>query len=88
MKKYIGAILSFTSVVMLFYIIQNQHEQIHELKSTISKVDSLQYVIDSVSNEEFISRTAYDRYEIALDKLKEENPQAAEQFEECLKNTE
>ena len=86
MKKYIGAALSLASVGMLFYIITNQREQIRVLKST--NIDSLHQVVDSLNNELFIKHTETDRYEIAIDKLRENYPQAADQFDECLKNTE
>jgi len=88
MKKYIGAALSLASIGMLFYIIFDQQHQIKTLTSTKSNVDSLHQVIDSLSSELFIKHTEVDRYEIAIEKLKEQNPQAAEEFDECLRNTE
>jgi hypothetical protein len=88
MKNYIKAILSLASIGMLFYIISNQKQQIQTLKSSVPNTDSLYQVMDSLNNELFIKHTETDRYEIALDKLREENPQAADQFDNCLKNTE
>ena len=88
MKKYVNAILNLASIGILLYILFDQKQQIAELKSARPNVDSLQQVIDSVSNEAFINHTNAERYEIALDKLMEDNPKAAEEFEECLKNTE
>jgi hypothetical protein len=88
MRKYIGTILSLTSVGMLFYIIQNQHQQIQELKSTRSNIDSTQHIVDSLHDELFIKHTEVDRYEIAIEKLRENYPQAADQFDDCLRNTE
>ena len=88
MKKYIGAILSLSSIGMLFYIIFHQQHQIKTLTSTKPNIDSLHQVIDSLDSELFIKHTEVDRYEIAIDRLREENPQAADQFDECLKNTE
>jgi hypothetical protein len=88
MKKYINAILSIASVGMLFYIIFNQKEQIQTLKSSVPNIDSIHHVVDSLHDELFIKHTEVDRYEIAIEKLREDNPQAAEQFDECLKNTE
>jgi len=86
MKKYIGAALSLASVGMLFYIITNQREQIRVLKST--NIDSLHQVVDSLNNELFIKHTETDRYEIAIDKLRENYPQASDQFDDCLKTIE
>ena len=88
MKKYIGAILSLSSIGMLFYIIFDQQHQIKILTSTKPNMDSVQYIIDSLHDENFIQHTELDRYDIAIERLKENYPQAAEQFDECLKNTE
>ena len=88
MKKHISAALSLASIGMLFYIIFNQREQITELKSTRPNIDSLHQVIDSLNNDLFIKHAEADRYEIAIDLLRENYPQAADQFDDCLKNTE
>ena len=58
------------------------------LKSSVPNIDSIHHVVDSLHDELFIKHTEVDRYEIAIEKLREDNPQAAEQFDECLKNTE
>ena len=95
MKKYIGPVLSLASVGLLFYIVYNQKGQIKELKSSlnattqkIQTVDSLHAVIDSLDNEVFIEHTKADRYEIALDRLKEEDSISAAMFEIYLHQTE
>jgi hypothetical protein len=88
MKKYIGAILSLSSIGMLFYIIFDQQHQIKTLTSTKPNMDSVQYIIDSLHDENFIQHTELDRYDIAIEKLRENYPQAADQFDECLKDTE
>jgi hypothetical protein len=88
MKKYIGAILSLSSVGMLFYIIFDQQHQIKTLKSSQPNIDSVQHITDSLGSELFIKHTELDRYEIAIERLRENYPQAAEQFDDCLKDTE
>jgi hypothetical protein len=88
MKKYIGAILSLSSVGMLFYIIFHQKQQIQILKSSRPNMDSIQHVVDSLHDELFIQSTNVTRYEIAIETLRENYPQAAEQFDDCLKDTE
>ena len=88
MKKYIGAILSLSSIGMLFYIIFDQQHQIKTLTLSKPNIDSVQHVVDSLHDENFIQHTELDRYDIAIERLKENYPQAAEQFDECLKNTE
>jgi hypothetical protein len=95
MKKYIGPVLSLASVGLLFYIIYNQKHQIQELKSSlksttqkIQTVDSLHTVIDSLNSEIFIEHTNAERYEIALDRLEEEDSLTAAIFEIYLHQTE
>jgi hypothetical protein len=88
MKKYIGAALSLASVGMLFYIIFHQKQQIQILKSSRPNMDSIQHVVDSLHDELFIQSTNVTRYEIAIETLRENYPQAAEQFDDCLKDTE
>jgi hypothetical protein len=79
MKKYIGAILSLSSIGMLFYIIFDQQYQIKTLTSSRPNMDSIQHVVDSLHDENFIQHTELDRYDIAIEKLRE-NYQM-----ECLK---
>ena len=95
MKKYIGPVLSLASVAMLFYIIFHQKEQIKELKTSVHEsaqkvqtVDSLHYVIDSLSSEVFIEHTNYERYEITLDRLRSEDSLTATIFEMYLNQSE
>jgi hypothetical protein len=88
MKKYIGAILSLSSVGMLFYIIFDQNNQIQTLKSSRPNIDSIQHVVDSLHDENFTQHIELDRYDIAIERLRENYPQAAEQFDDCLKDTE
>ena len=52
--------------------------QFHETK------DSMQQKIDSLSSEIFVEQTKAMRYEITLDWFRDENPKAAEQFENFL----
>ena len=96
MKKYIGLVLSLTSVGILFYIIYNQKEQIKQLKEnsteiqiipggdirTVNITDSLQYIVDSLHDENFNNSTIIGRYELSLEHLKESNPKAAVDFEQ------
>jgi hypothetical protein len=95
MKKYIGPVLSLASVGMLFYIIFHQKEQIKELKTSVREsaqkvqtVDSLHYVIDSLSSEVFIEHTNYKRYELTLDRLRSEDSLTASIFEIYLNQSE
>ena len=50
----------------------------------VQKIDSLQRVVDSLHDENFINLIELGRYEIALDILKERNLKAANQYEYIL----
>jgi hypothetical protein len=95
MKKYIGPVLSLTSVGMLFYIIFHQKEQIKELRTAIHQsaqkmqtIDSLIRITDSLSSEVFTEHIRADRYEITLDRLKSEDSLTATIFEMYLNQSE
>ena len=81
MKKYINAILTLSSVMVLFYIIYDQHKQINLYKS-----NGLNNTIDSLQLELFNAQTIANRYDIALDLLKEQDSAAAAKFEDVLNN--
>ena len=48
------------------------------------EIDSLQRVIDSLSSEIFVIETNYQRYEIALEILKQRDTVASQKFEDIL----
>ena len=95
MKKYIGPVLSLASVGMLFYIIYNQKHQIKELKTNLSTqsqkiqtLDSLTWVVDSLSSEVFTEHIRAERYEVTLDRLRAEDSLTAAIFEIYLNQSE
>ena len=89
MKRYIRAILSLASVGMLFYIIHDQRQQIKTLKTQHPvNVDSLHKVVDSLNDELFIWKTTVDRYDIGIERFKENHPDQAENIDEAFKNIE
>lgn len=49
-----------------------------------AKIDSLQKVVDSLSSEIFVIETNYQRYQIALDILKQRDTVASQKFEDIL----
>ena len=61
MKKYINAILSISSILVLFYIIYDQHKQI--------KAQEIQ--IDSLQGDLFQAQDALGRYELGVEHLEE-----------------
>jgi hypothetical protein len=76
MKKYINAILTLSSVLVLFYIIYDQHKQINAYKS-----NNLNKIIDSLQTELFHVQSEVGRYEITLELLSQEDTIAAEKFD-------
>jgi ABC-type transporter MlaC component len=76
--KYVKGILGISSVFMLFYIIQDQRNQIKTLKETSS------YKIDSLYDEVFNAKAEAGRYELTLEYFKEVHPKAAKQFEDYM----
>jgi len=85
MKKYISGILSVTSVVLLFWILFNQREQIKSLKE---QVKTLQTQTDSVNNENVIIQHENDVMENAMDAVIEHDSTNAEIIEEANHNFE
>lgn len=85
MKKYIGAALSLASVGMLFYIMFNQKDQIKNLKA---ETKSQKQIIDSLTNDNTIIQHENDVYEIAIDKIADEDSATAEFINEAIHNTE
>lgn len=81
MKKYINAILTLSSVLVLFYIIYDQHKQINAYKS-----NNLNKTIDSLQTELFQSQSNEGRYEITLELLSEEDTMAAKKFDRIYHN--
>jgi len=51
MKQFINPLLRTASVIMLLYIIYNQHQTIKALSTSKPNVDSLTHVCDSLQNE-------------------------------------
>jgi hypothetical protein len=79
MKKYINAILTLSSVLVLFYIIYDQHKQINKYKEMEKSMEVLQ-------TDSFQFHLIADRYSIALELLREEDSVAAAKFEKILQN--
>lgn len=69
---------------MLFVQVYFTSEAQKETAIYKSKLDSLQYVVDSLKNETFILETNVTRYEIAARTLEEENPKAGAEFQYYL----
>jgi hypothetical protein len=66
-------------LVFIFYLLS---------RGNMTPESPLQKEVDSLRNELFIQETNVQRYEIAIDMIKEEDSVLYEKFQECLKNTE
>ena len=93
MKKYINPLLRLGTAIALLGVIYMQNSEIEELKAKsqiIEKVSPLAgdvkitNQIDSLQSELFVQQTIVNRYEIALEMLKEQNKKAADEFELIL----
>jgi hypothetical protein len=93
MKKYINPILTFSSVLMLFYIIYDQKLKIETLKpkneSLIHESDSLKLRCDSIQSELFIQQIDQQRSEYIINKAEEElSAECKQQLEKIMHETE
>ena len=86
MKKYINAILTLSSVLVLFYIIYDQNKQINAYKEQIKLYDGIDQTMESIKTESFQFHLIADRYDIALELLREQDSVAAAKFERILEH--
>jgi len=86
--KWLRFFVVFLSLFSIWVVVSNVRNVSIMNKNNNSIVDSLMYLNDSLKNEVFIEHTNVDRYEIALDRLKEEDSIAAQKFEDKLFNIE
>lgn len=86
--KWLRFFVVFLSLFSIWVVISNVRNVSILSKNNQSIVDSLIYLNDSLKNELFIEHTNVDRYEIALDRLKEEDSISAQKFEDKLFNIE
>lgn len=83
--RFFIVILSLFSIWVVITNVKN----VRDIKiQNQNVVDSLHMVVDSLNNELFIQTTIVTRYEIALDRLKEDDSISAKKFEDKLSNTE
>ncbi len=86
--KWLRFFVVFLLLFSIWVVISNVRNVSILSKNNQSVVDSLIYLNDSLKNELFIEHTNVDRYEIALDRLKEEDSISAQKFEDKLFNIE
>lgn len=93
--KTVRGLVVFLSIFSIWVIISNtinvskiQKENKIVVDSLIKSTDSIRYLKDSINNDLFIQSTNVTRYEIALERLREEDSLFAKKFEDKLNNIE
>lgn len=76
--------------MFLIYHYSSSEEDVRKLQSSVKaekmNIQNLEYLIDSLNNEIFILKTNQERYEIAIEMFKSENPNAYKELEYILYN--
>jgi hypothetical protein len=88
-EKYQKAIVGTgaVSVLLICYFQQKELTKLRKENSVVisaPKIDSLQFVIDSLQTETFLLQTQNGRYELSLEHLYEVNPKAGKEFAEFM----
>lgn len=86
-------IVGALSVLTICYFQQRELTKLRTEKidniSNTQTIDSLQYLVDSLHDENFNNSVIVGRYEITMDHLKEVNPKIGKELEEWMShNTE
>ncbi len=80
MKKYIGPILSISTIGLLFYTLFDLKEQVKELPRLREEVKTLTHRADSLHDENYPCQIELSRYQTAYEIFLRRNPKAAEQY--------
>jgi len=87
MKKYIGAILSIGTLLILFYTLFDLKNQVKEIPVLQHQVDSLSAKADSLQDELFNEKVESGRHEITLDEIiKRKYPKVYEEYNKYFEN--
>ncbi len=90
LKIYILTTIILIAVLLPLYQLYKINNDLEELKLSYDavnkEIDNNQIIIDSLANEVFIFKTNQERYEVAIDIFKDENPAAHKQLEYILYN--
>jgi len=87
-KSSLRILVVVLSLILIWNIIMSSNKVVETTASTKNTIDSLIYLNDSLKYEVFIEHTVVDRYEIALEELREDDSVSAKKFEEKLSNIE
>ena len=82
--------LSFSGILFFGYRNFSSNKDLMKLQSSLKeekmKIQNLENIVDSLNNEIFIFKTNQERYEIAIEMFKSENPTSYKKLEFILNN--
>lgn len=81
MKKYINAVLSISTIGLLFYTLIDLRKQVKQVEVLQFQLDSVIVKLDIQHDLNFATQVENGRYQMFLEHLKEVNPKAADEFE-------
>ncbi len=84
MKKYIGPILSISTVGLLFYTLFDLKQQVKQIPKLKQELNSVTYLKDSLHDELFIIRVEAGRHEITRDEILRKYPKIYEEYNSYL----
>jgi hypothetical protein len=84
MRKYIEAIIALFTISILFYTIIDLREQVKQVDVLQFKLDSVIVKADIQHDLNFANQVENARYRMFIEYLKEENPEAADEFENFI----
>lgn len=84
MKKYIGPILSITTIGLLFYTIFDLKEQVKQIPQLQRELDSVMYIRDSLHDEAFILNVELGRHQITREEILTKYPKIYEEYNTYL----
>lgn len=84
MKKYIGPILSISTIAMLFYTLFDLKEQVKQIPQLKQQLDSVQHTADSLQDETFMLNVELTRHEITRDEVLTKYPKVYDEYNTFL----
>lgn len=84
MKKYIGPILSISTIGLLFYTLFDLKQQVKQIPELNKQLDSISCIKDSLHDELFIISVEAGRHEVTRDEILRKYPKIYEEYNSYL----
>lgn len=84
MKKYIGPILSISSVGLLFYTLFDLKEQVKQISPLKEQIKTIEKTRDSLHDELFIIKTELMRHEITREEILSKHKKVYDEYNTYL----